>query len=210
MHKSTISHELKRNTGGRGYRLIVATVMEGLVNRVEALPDVFYSHRVAQLVSNGALEARGNLKNMRYSEVKQSATEAEDWEIDEKLHYLVIEDSVADVTALVESGFSLEHFDVSDKTPLHYAVEAENFHLTHFLLENGANPNAQNIEKSGNTPLGNVGSTCSLRMAKLLVQFGANPSAPGWMQLSAIDRAKNRKQPEGVRVYEFFLESKNG
>lgn len=34
------------------------------------IPDVFYSHRVRDLVSNGHLEAQGNLHRMRFSEVR--------------------------------------------------------------------------------------------------------------------------------------------
>ena len=133
----------------------------------------------------------------------------ENWEENEKLHFSVIENSIAEVKALVESGFSMENFDLSDKTPLHYAVEAENFQITRYLLEHGADVNAQEVEKCGNTPLGSVGATCSLKMAKLLVEFGANPATPGWMQISAVDRAKDRKKPEGIQVYEFFLEVVN-
>ena len=44
--------------------------MESLPKRVEGIPDVFYSQRVAYLVSAGELEVRGNLMRMRDSEVK--------------------------------------------------------------------------------------------------------------------------------------------
>jgi ankyrin repeat protein len=33
-----------------------------------------------------------------------------------------------------------EYNDVGEKTPLHYAVEKNNFEITNFLLDNGANP----------------------------------------------------------------------
>ena len=128
----------------------------------------------------------------------------DNWEENEKLHFAVMDKSIDNVKRLVEGGFPLENFDGCDKTPLHYAVEAENFEITHYLLEKGADVNAQNVEKCGDTPLGNVGASCSLRMAKLLVKFGANPATRGWMQLSAIDRAKERKKAEGVKVYEYF------
>jgi hypothetical protein len=34
------------------------------------LPDVFYSERIQELVKKGKLESRGELRRMRYSEVK--------------------------------------------------------------------------------------------------------------------------------------------
>lgn len=131
----------------------------------------------------------------------------EDWEENEKLHFAVMENSIDEVKAIIESGASIENFDDCDKTPLHYAVEQENFQIAQYLIEHGANVNAQDIEKCGDTPLGNIGATCSLKMAKFLVNHGANPAAPGWMQLSAIHRAKDRKKQEGVEVYEFLLQS---
>ncbi len=49
---------------------IVGSAMSSLSNRVHGIPDVFYAQRVAQLVRQGLLVAEGNLKYMRYSEVR--------------------------------------------------------------------------------------------------------------------------------------------
>jgi len=131
----------------------------------------------------------------------------EDWEETERLHFAVLDNSIEAVKELVESGFPLENFDDCDKTPFHYAVEQENFQIAHYLLEKGANVNAQHPEKAGNSPIGNVGATCTLKMASFLIKHGADPKLPGWMQLCAIDHAKDRKTPEGSQVYELFVQS---
>jgi ankyrin repeat protein len=53
----------------------------------------------------------------------------------------------------------------------------------------------------GNTPLGEVAGNCSLEVARLLVEAGADPSIPGWMQVSALDRSTERKRGDGPAVH---------
>ena len=49
---------------------VIGTAMNNLPNKVNGIPDIFYAQRVATLVLEGKLVAQGNLKRMRYSEVK--------------------------------------------------------------------------------------------------------------------------------------------
>jgi hypothetical protein len=49
---------------------VVGTTMSELTNRVEGIPDLFYSQRVRKLVEDGRLESQGNLAYMRFSEVR--------------------------------------------------------------------------------------------------------------------------------------------
>ena len=53
---------------------VVGTTMMELENRTLGLPDVFYSNRLRILVENGVLESQGNLKRMRFSEVRRPMT----------------------------------------------------------------------------------------------------------------------------------------
>lgn len=64
--------------------------------------------------------------------------------------------------------------------------------------------NAHEEEKIGETPLGQVAAQCSYEMAELLVNAGADPTIPGWMQVAALDHARNRKKEEGKRVYKLL------
>jgi len=123
----------------------------------------------------------------------------------EPLHFAVLDGNVDRVIELIGRGIRLDNFDELEKTALHYAVEIEHFQIANLLIENGANVNAQNIEKIGETPLSNVADKCSLKMARFLVKHGAMVDAKGWMGLNAIDRAKKRENPEGVKVYEYLL-----
>ena len=54
----------------RKLAMVVATAMYDLPERIDGLPDVFYARRAALLVDAGTLEARGDLRRMRYSEVR--------------------------------------------------------------------------------------------------------------------------------------------
>lgn len=54
---------------------------------------------------------------------------------------------------------------------------------------------------------GAIAGNCDFEVAKLLINAGANPTIPGWMQITALHRAKTRKKPEGQRVYQLLLDA---
>jgi Protein of unknown function len=49
---------------------VVAQTMGDLEREFPLVPDLFYAHRVMVLTDNGLIEAQGNLKRLRYSEVR--------------------------------------------------------------------------------------------------------------------------------------------
>jgi ankyrin repeat protein len=136
----------------------------------------------------------------------------DDWLEREKLHHAAREGDLASVHELLDRGYPVNAFDFLGKTPLHYAVLAEHFAVVDALLRAGADVNAHDERTIGDTPLGEAASTCSLRMARLLIDAGADPTVPGWMQLSALDRAERRRQEqgtgsEGQAVFDFLREA---
>jgi hypothetical protein len=44
-------------------------------------------------------------------------------------------------------------------------------------------------------------------MARLLLDAGADPRIRGWMQLDALDRARNRQRGDGPKVYQLLLKA---
>ncbi len=124
---------------------------------------------------------------------------------EEKLHFAVQEGDFEQVKILLQNNEEINKFDELGKTPLHYAVENEFLDIAKFLLDNGANVNAQDISIAGNTPLANIAQNCSYKIAKLLLDYRADPTIPGWMNQSALDRAIKRKKDEGVKVYKLLL-----
>lgn len=51
--------------------LIVGSAMYAYPGRFDDIPDVFYGQRLLQLASNGLLSSQGNLRRMRFSEVRK-------------------------------------------------------------------------------------------------------------------------------------------
>jgi ankyrin repeat protein len=127
-----------------------------------------------------------------------------DWFQKEQLHIAAQNGDVDRVRALLAENPSLAYFDAIGCTPLHYAVEKEDFRITSLLLESGADINAHDREHIGETPLGRVADTCTPEMARFLVERGADPTIPGWMTLTAIDRAQQRKDEDGPVVVEIL------
>ena len=154
----------------------------------------------------------------RITKLDQDAGEPIPWP---ELRELIFEDTslydaaqdgdLGAVQELLDRGYPVNAFNEVERTPLHYAVLGEHFAVVEYLLRKGANINAHDEPRIGNTPLGEAASTCSLQMARLLVASGADPTVRGWMQLNALDRAETRKQSEGTgsvgqAVYDFLRE----
>lgn len=146
-------------------------------------------------------EALANLENalMIYLEDHE-----DNWMEKEKLHIAVQNNDLDLAKKYLEEGLDPNTFDEIGKTPLHYAVQKENFEAIDLLFKYKADVNAHDESKIGNTPLSDVAQTCSLNLAKRLIELGADPTIPGWMMLTSLDRAKKRKKTEGVAVYELF------
>jgi ankyrin repeat protein len=131
----------------------------------------------------------------------------DNWFDRDQLHFAAQDGNVARIRELLAKGHPVGAFDELGKTPLHYAVEREHEEGVLFLIQSGADVNAHEERLIGNTPLREVAGNCSLRIARLLLEAGADPTIPGWMQLTALHKAKGRKDKEGKRVYQLLKEA---
>lgn len=127
--------------------------------------------------------------------------DAEPW----PLHHAARRGDIASIRSLVAEGADVNEFDDLGNTPLHYAAAEEHLETVELLLKSGADVNARHEPTAGNTPLRDVAATCSLQMAERLVNAGANPTIPGWMQITALDQAQKRKRGDGPAVYRVLL-----
>jgi len=119
----------------------------------------------------------------------------------ELLHLAAQHGDLNEVERLLPDGANINAFDSLGMTPLHWAAKGEHLHVAALLIAHGADVNAHHEPTAGNTALGEIAGNCSLAMARILVDAGADPSIRGGMQLNAIDRAKKRKRDEGPQVY---------
>jgi ankyrin repeat protein len=130
----------------------------------------------------------------------------EDWFTKEQLHFAAQDGDLAKVKTLVDCGYDVNAFDEDlFFTPLHYAAMGEHIEVMKYLISVGADVNAHNPDFAAETPLGQVAQNCSFEVAKTLIEAGADPTIPGWMQISALYRASKREKTEGLRVYELLL-----
>jgi ankyrin repeat protein len=121
-----------------------------------------------------------------------------------ELHHAAIQGDAPAAKALLEQGYDPNAFDDCAFTPLHHAANHGHLAIIQLLLSAGADINAHDESRIGNSPLGEVAGNCSVAVAQSLVAAGADPTIRGWMQLCALDRAKERKKEEGKRVYELL------
>lgn len=125
---------------------------------------------------------------------------SEDWFEREQLHFAAAEGDVAKVADLLSRGMDPNALDELGLTPLHYAAKAECIKAVELLLSSGARVDARDEARSGDTALGSVAATCSLEMARALIRAGADPTIPGWMQISALHQSRQRKRQPGPEV----------
>ncbi len=131
----------------------------------------------------------------------------DDWYEKDQLHFAAGDGDLPRVRELVVQGHEINAFDQDISfTPLHYAVRGGHIEVAQYLLSVGADVNAHEESKIGETPLGAAAADCSSKIAELLVNAGADPTIPGWMQRTALDRTRSRKKDEGKRVYELLLQ----
>ncbi len=124
-----------------------------------------------------------------------------------QLHRAAREGDLSRVKKLLQAKYPVHRFDQSGKTPLHYAVEAGQLAIVDRLIKAGAKVNAHDERVIGNTPLCDNVMACSYEMAKRLIDAGADPTIPGWMQLNALDRAQERKDSDARKVQQLLREA---
>jgi ankyrin repeat protein len=107
----------------------------------------------------------------------------------------------------LQRKYPVNRFDDLGKTPLHYAVRAGRIDVVDRLIRAGANVNAHDERVIGNTPLSDNARECSYEMAKRLIDAGADPTIPGWMQLNALHRAAERKDSEALKIQRLLKEA---
>jgi ankyrin repeat protein len=128
-------------------------------------------------------------------------------ESNDDLHYAVSQGDISAVRTLLAEGRDPNAFDDISFTPLHYAAKNSHLEIIQLLLLAGADVNAHDEPRIGDSALGSVAGNCPLAVAEALIAAGADPTIRGWMQLCALDRAKERKRGEGPRVYELLCKA---
>lgn len=82
-------------------------------------------------------------------------------------------------------------------TPLMVAAQKGDAAMTAFLLEVGAEVNVHDEDRAGDTALMLAVEKGEYEIAKMLIEHGADPTIPGWMRQTPLDKARERiRMPE--------------
>ena len=127
----------------------------------------------------------------------------------EQLHRAAQDGDLARVNDLIERKYPVNGFDDVGKTPLHYAVQDNRQEVVKRLIEAGANVNAHDERVIGNTPLSDNARECTYEMTKVLIDAGADPTIRGWMQMNALDRARERKDANARKIIRLLEDAAN-
>ncbi len=100
---------------------------------------------------------------------------------------------------------ALNSFDEISRTPLACAADKGQLEAAKLLLAAGADVNAHDEARAGGTALILAVEKADLPMVKLLIEHGADPTVPGWMQITALDKAREwpkwKRHPEMKTLY---------
>jgi ankyrin repeat protein len=90
----------------------------------------------------------------------------------------------------------LNAFDDISFTPLIHAVWAGHIEVVRLLLGVGADVNAHDESKAGNTAIHEAARNGTREMISLLLGAGADPEIRGWMQINAVYISQDRYEKD--------------
>jgi ankyrin repeat protein len=89
-------------------------------------------------------------------------------------------------------------FNEMSHTPLMRAAIGGHVEAVRLLLAAGADVNAHDFSRIGNTAINEVAGDGEFAMIEVLLEAGADPTIRGWMNLNALDRARHRSRSPAI------------
>jgi ankyrin repeat protein len=117
-----------------------------------------------------------------------------------RLHQAAEDGDVDEIRRLLQTEHRqlLNVFDELSLTPLMRAAMNGHVLAVKMLLAAGADVNAHDDRRVGNTVINEVAGDGSFEMIEVLLEAGADPTIRGWMDLNALDRARNRVRSPAI------------
>jgi ankyrin repeat protein len=95
---------------------------------------------------------------------------------------------------------AIDRFDYLNRTPLTCAIQARQFLAAQLLIAAGADVNAHDEERIGNTALHYAAEEGDSEAVEFLLRAGADPTIRGWMGITAIGKAEGRDDEKGRQI----------
>lgn len=124
----------------------------------------------------------------------------ENWYELERLHHAADEGDLGEMKRLVAAGYDMAMFDNLGWTPLHHAVNAEHYKAALWLIDHGADVNANDEQSAGETALADAVRKGCPEIVELLLRKGADPDITGGMANTARLRAEWRNDGAGRQI----------
>ena len=111
-----------------------------------------------------------------------------------RLHQAASDGNLDEIRRLLQSDHIklINVFDEMSLTPLMCAARGGHVEAVKLLIAAGADVNAYDASRIGNTALNEVAGDGAFEMIEVLLEAGADPTIRGWMNLNALDRARSR------------------
>ena len=117
-----------------------------------------------------------------------------------QLHQAASEGNLEEIKRLLQTEhlILINVFDEMSHTPLMRAAIGGHVAAVKLLLAAGADVNAHDHSRIGNTAINEIAGDGSFEMIEVLLEAGADPTIRGWMNLNALDRARNRSRSPAI------------
>lgn len=111
-----------------------------------------------------------------------------------RLHQAAADGNTLEISQLLQTDHLklINVFDELSLTPLMHAAMGGHVEAVKLLLAAGADVNAHDSRRIGNTAINEVAGDGCFEMIEVLLEAGADPTIRGWMNLNALDRARSR------------------
>ncbi len=117
-----------------------------------------------------------------------------------QLHQAAADGNVEELKRLLQTDHVqfLNVFDELSLTPLMRAAMGDHLFAVELLIAAGADVNAHDNPRIGNTAINEVAGDGSFAIIETLLNAGADPTIRGWMNLNALDRARSRSRNPAI------------
>jgi ankyrin repeat protein len=103
-----------------------------------------------------------------------------------------------------DGRLALDRFDYISRTPLMCAAQNRDVAAARFLIVAGADVNANDEEKIGDSALHVAVRNSNYELTKLLLDAGADPLLQGWMALTPLNKAEILNEPDRSHFLALF------